>query len=156
VVGAVDLDTVGTAAGVDRMMREFGPATGHRGSDAAGTGDGGIGGRPGQDGSGRVRRVVVRYRVRPEHAATNEELVGAVYAELVRTGPPGFRYLTMRLDDGVTFLHLAWTDATDGSSPLPGLVAFRRFQDNIADRCDDPPVVSEVSVVGSYRFAEGP
>jgi hypothetical protein len=37
---------------------------------------------------------MVRYRVKPGRAAENEELVRAVYEELHRTQPPGFRYAT--------------------------------------------------------------
>jgi hypothetical protein len=36
---------------------------------------------------------------------------------------------------------------------LPALEAFREFQRDIADRCDEPPVVTELSEVGSFRFA---
>ena len=46
-----------------------------------------------------MRRVMVRYRVRPEQVAANEELVRAVYAELDRARPDGFRYATFKLDD---------------------------------------------------------
>ena len=63
-----------------------------------------------------MRRVMVRYEVKPERAAENEELVRAVYEELARTAPEGLRYATFRLDDGVSFVHLAETE--DGHNPL--------------------------------------
>ena len=37
-----------------------------------------------------MRRVMVRYRVKPGQAERNEELVRAVYEELHRADPPGF------------------------------------------------------------------
>ncbi len=89
-----------------------------------------------------MTRVLVRYKVKPEHTAENERLVRAVYDELRRTEPGGFHYATFQLDDGVTFVHLASTESDDGQTPLAKLEAFRRFQENIGDRCDEPPVVT--------------
>ena len=100
-----------------------------------------------------MRQVMVRYRVKPAHVAENEELVRAVYDELHRTQPGGLRYATFRLDDGVSFVHIAFEhDADDGRRPLTALPAFQRFQENIAERCDDPPAVSELHQIGSYRL----
>jgi hypothetical protein len=50
---------------------------------------------------------MVRYRVRPDEAERNEKLVRAVYEELHRVDPAGFRYATFRLEDGVSFVHNA-------------------------------------------------
>jgi hypothetical protein len=91
---------------------------------------------------------MVRYKVKPDRVAENEELVRAVYEELSRTEPAGLSYATFRLDDGVSFVHLA---SSDGPSPLTSVPAFKRFQENIADRCDEPPVVTELSEIGSFR-----
>jgi hypothetical protein len=33
----------------------------------------------------------------------------------------------------------------------PKVETFKRFQENIADRCDEAPVVSSLSEIGSYR-----
>jgi len=100
-----------------------------------------------------MKYVIVRYKVKPERAAQNEELVRAVYAELHETGPAGLRYATFRLDDGVTFVHIA-EHAEDGPSPLSDLPAFKRFQENIRERCEEAPVVSTGRQIGSYQFIE--
>ena len=97
-----------------------------------------------------MRQVMVRYKVKPERVAENEALVRAVYAELARVNPDGLHYATFRLEDGVSFAHVAVT--TDGSNPLPELEAIQRFQEGIAERCDEPPVVTQLSEVGSFRF----
>jgi hypothetical protein len=102
-----------------------------------------------------MRRVLVRYRVHPDRVAENEQLVRAVYDELASVGPAGFRYATFRLDDGVTFVHIASIETADGSNPLPGLAAFQRFQETIAQRCEDPPVVTELAEIGSFHFFDG-
>jgi hypothetical protein len=97
-----------------------------------------------------MRRVMIRYKVRPEHAAANEELVRAVYEELGRGGSPGTRYATFVLPDGVSFVHLH--EGEDGGNGLTSLAAFRRFQEGIAERCAEPPVVTELREVGSFQM----
>jgi hypothetical protein len=91
-----------------------------------------------------MRRVMVRYTVKPGRAEENERLVRDVYDELHRTGPEGIRYATFRLADGVTFVHVASVETDDA--------AFARFQEAVAERCDVAPVVTELTEVGSYRL----
>ena len=99
-----------------------------------------------------MRLVMVRYKVKPDRVAENEELVRAVYDELGRAAPAGLRYATFRLDDGVSFMHFASIETEDGQSPLASVGAFQRFQENIRDRCDEPPAVTDVHRIGSYRL----
>jgi hypothetical protein len=99
-----------------------------------------------------MRRVMVRYKVKADHVATNEELVRAVYEELQRTQPAGLRYATFQLDDGVSFVHLASIETEDGHSPLSDVQAFRQFQENIGARCDEAPVATELREIGSFRL----
>ena len=98
-----------------------------------------------------MRQVMVRYKVKPDRVAENEELVRAVYGELGRVAPEGLRYATFRLEDGVSFVHLA-IQTEDGPTPLAKLDAFQRFQENIRERCDEPPAVTDLSLIGSYRL----
>lgn len=95
---------------------------------------------------------MVRYKVKPERVSENEELVRAVYGELDRTHPDGFHYATFKLIDGVSFIHLA--AHRDADNPLRQREAFQRFQEGIADRCDELPAVEELEEIGSYRFTE--
>jgi hypothetical protein len=99
-----------------------------------------------------MRQVMVRYKVKPDQAARNEELVRAVYDELHRTRPAGLRYATFRLDDGVSFVHMAWIETEDGGNPLSTVEAFKRFQENIDDRCQEGPAATVLSEIGSYRL----
>jgi hypothetical protein len=95
-----------------------------------------------------MRHVMVRYRVSPETAVENEDLIRAVYTELQATEPAGLRYATFRLDDGVTFVHVAQTP--DELNPLERIGAFKEFQAGLKDRCVEPPAVSELTLVGSF------
>lgn len=96
--------------------------------------------------------VVVRYKVKPERVEENERLIQGVYAELAERAPAGLRYATFRLDDGVSFVHIASIETEDGSNPLRGISAFADFGRDIAERCDEPPVVQDSQLVGSYGF----
>jgi hypothetical protein len=97
-----------------------------------------------------MRRVMVRYKVKPDQVAVNEQLVRDVYEELHGTSPGGFHYGTFKLEDGVTFVHIASQEGEQ--NPLADVAAFQRFQENIRDRCDEPPVVAVLDEVGSFRF----
>jgi hypothetical protein len=96
-----------------------------------------------------MKRVMVRYKLKPEAVAENEALVRAVYEELRQAQPEGMRYATFKFDDGVSFVHVNFSD---GSSSLNELASFQAFQEGIAERCDEAPKVSELTEVGSYRF----
>jgi hypothetical protein len=95
---------------------------------------------------------MVRYKIKPDDVAENERLVRDVYAELAERQPDGFHYGTFKLDDGVSFVHLATHEVDD--NPLVTVDAFTRFQQNLRKRCDEPPVVVELEEVGSFRFHE--
>ena len=82
-----------------------------------------------------MRRVIVRYTVKPGRADENEKLVRAVYEELDETKPEGLRYATLRLDDGVSFVHLSESEAD--TSPLAEVPAFKAFQTELAG-VDEP------------------
>jgi hypothetical protein len=93
---------------------------------------------------------MVRYTLKPGLAEANEELIRAVYRELHERAPDGFRYATFRLDDGLGFVHIAEVDGE--GNPLAELPAFQAFVAGIGDRCDQPPVTSGLSEIGSYRL----
>jgi quinol monooxygenase YgiN len=96
--------------------------------------------------------VVVRYRVKPGRAEENAGLVRAVYAQLAERQPPGFRYATFALEDEVSFVHIAFGDDA-ASAALTELPAFKEFQRELAERCDEPPQLTRLTTpVGSYGF----
>jgi quinol monooxygenase YgiN len=98
-----------------------------------------------------MAQVMVRYRVKPERVEESEELVRAVYDELRRAEPAGLRYATFKLNDGVSFRHLAVTEVESEGSLLSKLQAFQEFQQHIEDRTDEDPVVTALDRIGSFR-----
>jgi hypothetical protein len=94
---------------------------------------------------------MVRYKVRPDRAAENESLVKAVYEQLNRERPEGLHYATFKLAEGVIFMHFVFV--TDQPGRILGEVAaFKAFSSDIESRCVEPPVATEITVVGSYEF----
>jgi hypothetical protein len=93
--------------------------------------------------------VIVRYTTRPDRADENERLIREVFAELAVSRPPGLDYAAFRLEDGVSFVHLATIEGDQ--NPLTSLPAFRAFVSGIGDRCVEPPVSTGGSQVGGYR-----
>ena len=92
---------------------------------------------------------MIRYKVRPERADENASLVEGVYEELAGIQPDGLHYVTFRLPDGVSFMHVVF-DTDQPGRILGETAAFKAFVTDIEDRCDEPPVVTELAVVGSY------
>ncbi len=95
-----------------------------------------------------MKRMLVRYRTKPERAEENQRLIEGVFAELRARSPDGVRYLALRLTDG-TFVHLVESDA---ASPLPSLPAFQAFQSGLKERQAEPAQFNDATIVGNYRM----
>ena len=99
--------------------------------------------------------TMVRYKVRPDRADENVRLVEAVYAELAEKRPEGLHYATFRLPDGVSFMHVV-VETDQPGRILGEIEAFKVFSADIESRCDEPPVATELTLVGSYEVATAP
>lgn len=96
--------------------------------------------------------VVVRYKTKSDRADENQALIEAVFAELASARPDGLRYMTLRLGDGVSFVHVASIETADGTNPLAAIAAFGAFQQEIGERLEEGPLVMDATVIGSYGF----
>jgi hypothetical protein len=96
--------------------------------------------------------VVVRYKAKPDRADENQAFIEKVFAELDTSEPDGLRYMTLRLADGVSFVHVASVETQDGTNPLATTAAFQEFQREVAERCEEQPQVMGATVVGSFGF----
>src|SRR4051812_30101338 len=95
---------------------------------------------------------MVRYKVLADRADENVALVKAVYEELAREQPEGLHYATFRLPDGVSFMHIV-VETDQPGRILGQIAAFQAFTADIEGRCEEPPVATEVTLVGSYQVA---
>src|SRR5262245_8950789 len=112
----------------------------------------------GRSGAGRERRrrcsvtkMMVRYKVKPEHVAENERDIQRVFEQLVAQRPEGLGYVSFRLADGVSFVHIVSHEAVDDRNPLSELQAFKAFTAAVESRCEERPVVTSLTEVGSYH-----
>jgi hypothetical protein len=96
-----------------------------------------------------MRHVMVRYTTKPDQADENARLIATVFETLRREAPPGLTYASYRLDDGVSFVHVASVEDGD-HNPLTQLAAFKAFTAGIRERCDVPPVTTVLHEVGRY------
>ena len=95
--------------------------------------------------------ILVRYRVKPEHVDGNRELVSAFIAELSMVQLSN-RYAAFTLSDGVSFVHLHFFANEADEKQFIQLPAFQRFEQELIERCDEPPVVDTLEEVGSYGW----
>ena len=95
--------------------------------------------------------TVVRYEAKPDRADENQQLIEAVFAELEERTPEGFTYEVFRLEDGVSFIHVAIEHDVDEPDSLQDVPAFQAFVAEIADRCAVAPVATGATVVGGFR-----
>jgi hypothetical protein len=99
-----------------------------------------------------MRTILVRYKTSEASADSNAALVRAVFEELRARAPRGLHYASYRLADSVTFVHIATLETRD-DNPLAALPTFKAFQAELRERCVEPPVIVELTVVGSYGLA---
>src|ERR1700733_7697828 len=98
---------------------------------------------------GMMKRTLIRYRTKPEMADKNAQLIAGVFAELKTAKPNGVPYFSLGLG-GDSFIHFVESEASDGSSALRDLAAFKAFQSGIRERCAEPPQVRGFTIVGNY------
>ena len=92
--------------------------------------------------------MLIRYTVRPGQVTSNLQLLREFFQELDAVRPEGLRYSSFQLDDQVSFAHLV--ESASGAAPFASLPAYRAFRDTIAQRCVQPPTMSELHEIGTF------
>ncbi len=95
--------------------------------------------------------TVIRYSVKYSRLEENRALIVGVFGELDQSAPQALQYLALELEGG-EFIHVVGTPDESGTSPLPGLAAFKAFTENHAERRSTPVMRSPARVVGNYRM----
>ena len=96
-----------------------------------------------------MNATVVRYQAKPERADENQRLIEAVFAQLDEREPEGFTYKALRLEDGVSFVHVVIEHDVDHPDSLQDVPAFQSPTSPTAATC--PPDAQGATVVGGYR-----
>lgn len=101
-----------------------------------------------------MERYLVRYKLKPERASENENYIKEIFQQLQNESPVGIRYASFKLDDCVSFVHIASIETEDGENPMSNLSTIQNFLSEIKERCDEPPILSELNELGSYRLLD--
>jgi len=97
-----------------------------------------------------MKTMMIRYKTSKARADENAALIREVFDEIRARAPGGLRYETYRHADGVTFVHMA-TVTNPEKDWINALPSFKAFQAQLKERCVEPPVVSELNALESYR-----
>jgi len=92
--------------------------------------------------------LMVRSKIKAAHIADVEAAAKRVFAAIEQAQFKGIRYTPCRLSDGATYVALLEVD--EGvQNPLPALAEFTEFQENLKHWMAEPPIVEQMTVVGS-------
>jgi hypothetical protein len=96
-----------------------------------------------------MKIVRVTYTTKPVYAATNQENIKAVMADLQQLARPGISYQVCLNPDGRTFVHTAYFKSGDDEKALLAVESFRRFQEQLkASGPEAPPRQELPTLVG--------
>ena len=94
---------------------------------------------------------LIKYKVKADQAQENIDHIQSVFRGLEKSGPDQLRYLSLQLEDVLSFVHVAFVEAAEGAGALHQLEEFKAWANEISSRCEEPPTFSLVSTMGSYR-----
>lgn len=102
--------------------------------------------------------TMIQYRLKAECLEDHLDLLAAVFAEMALDRPSDLHYAVHQLEDPLDFVHLV--QGPNLPNPLPRLSAFQRFRSGLEQRCDEPPLMTNLHEVGSFSpgglDSEGP
>ena len=94
---------------------------------------------------------MVRAKVKAGKTTEVEKAAKEMFAAIEAAQPQGVRYAACELPDGETYVILLELDDDDNNS-LAAVQAFKDYQDNLKNWIAEPPVVEQLTPVGSYRL----
>ena len=102
-----------------------------------------------------MSHTIVTYTVKSGRGEENAALVRAVFEELAKDRPAGFRYAVFQAVNSGEFVHL-YTDEGATSGTLQQVPAFQAFVAEAADRRAQPATFKEFELIGAYRTFDDP
>jgi hypothetical protein len=103
------------------------------------------------EGDSQMSVRMARAKIKADKVADVEKAAKEVFTEIEAVQPQGVHYASCKLPDGVTFVILLGLD-NDENNPLVAVPAFRDFQENLQTWIAEPPVVEQLTTLGSYRL----
>lgn len=97
--------------------------------------------------------MIVHYKVKEGRIAEKEAFISRAFEQLQELQPLGIRYATLKLRDGVSFVHFVSVETANGSNPLSELPAFKAFTASASERLEGQPLVTQLKGFRSYRLS---
>jgi quinol monooxygenase YgiN len=95
--------------------------------------------------------MMIRAKLKAEGVSDVDAAAEKMFSAIDAAQPGGVRYASMRLPDGVSAVALlALEDPAD--NPLQAIPEFREFQERLPEWLAEPPIVEELTVIGSYEL----
>ena len=94
---------------------------------------------------------MVRAKMKADKLPEIEKASKEMFAAIEAAAPQGVRYASAKLPDGETFVVLLQLD-DDEHNPLTAVPVFNDVQAALRDWIAEPPIVEELTPVGSYRL----
>jgi len=95
--------------------------------------------------------TMVKATIKPDKTSEMEKAGREMFTAIEAAQPQGVRYASCKLADGETYMILLELNDNE-NNPLGTVQAFRDFQDSLRSWLAGPPVVEELTPIGSYRL----
>jgi hypothetical protein len=96
-----------------------------------------------------MKVIRVQYTVQPDYAEQNKQNIEAVMQEVRQLANPDFKYATYVLEDGKTFMHLAYRATSDVEHLPTSLESFKQYQTQLQNHLEVPPKNETLNLVQS-------
>jgi hypothetical protein len=93
---------------------------------------------------------IIRYTLKTDRVAENEQRIKAVFRQLLDKKLAGIEYAVYKLADGVSFMHILSYETASAHQAFINLPAFQEFQAQAGDRFEELPLVSDAEEIGFY------
>ncbi len=93
---------------------------------------------------------IIRYKLKSDRVAENEERIKAVFRQIHDKKPAGVRYAVYKLADGVSFVHMITYDPEAAHQPVTNRSAFQEVPAQARDRFEELALASDAEDIGSY------
>jgi hypothetical protein len=97
-----------------------------------------------------MKIVRVQYTTTAQFAATNQQNIAGIVAELKQLNHPGIKYGAWLLPDGKTFMHFDQLENEEAHQVLTSLQSFKKFDEELwASQLEVEPVLELLTLVAS-------
>ena len=97
-----------------------------------------------------MKIVRVHYTTTAQFAATNQQNIAGIVAELKQLNHPGIKYGAWLLPDGKTFMHFDQLENEEAHQVLTSLQSFKKFDEELwASKLEVEPVLELLTLVAS-------